>query len=204
MNIKKLFTLHSSLFTWFSRRRINRRKLRELSQTASVFRTLQRLSDSGILAWDQQQRHLFIDSSLALVMMTNADTWRTFLQNVYLWQYSRLCDQAWAEYMQHEELAAVRAAIGDGSSRDSERSHKNRPLGELSRADIDRIRHARRREIAFSDMEPPKVEPFEFFIIPSSTAPTVEPIAVGHYDPDTESLEMAPWQDVKPLLKKED
>ena len=193
MNIKKLFT-------WFSRRRTDRRKLRELSQTASVFSTLQRLSDSGILAWDQQQRRLFIDSSLALVMMTNADTWHTFLQNVYLWQYSRLCDQAWADHFQREELAAVREAMQTANPLPSGRSGR----GSLSRADIDRIREARRREIAFSDMEPPKVEPFEFFIIPSSTATTVEPIAVGHYDPDTESLEMAPWQDVKPLLRKED
>ena len=194
MNIKKLFT-------WFSRRRTDRRKLRELSQTASVFRTLQRLSDSGILAWDQQQRRLFIDSSLALVMMTNADTWHTFLQNVYLWQYSRLCDQAWADHFQREELAAVRAAMQ--TAKEHQPSALSHQPSALSRADIDRIRHARRREIAFSDMEPPKVEPFEFFIIPSSTAPTVEPIAVGHYDPDTESLEMAPWQDVKPLLSQD-
>ena len=71
----------------------------------------------------------------------------------------------------------------------------------LSRQDIDRIRLARRQQIAFSDMEPPKVEPFEFFIIPLSTDAKVEPLAVGYYDPNTGQMDVAPWSDVKQLLK---
>ena len=71
----------------------------------------------------------------------------------------------------------------------------------ISRSDIDRIRLARRQQIAFSDMEPPKVEPFEFFIIPLTTEAKVEPLAVGYYDPNTAQMDVATWDDVKTLLK---
>ena len=60
---------------------------------------------------------------------------------------------------------------------------------------------ARRQQIAFSDMEPPKVEPFEFFIIPLSTEVKVEPIAVGYYDPNTGEMDVAPWDEVQSLLQ---
>ena len=50
-------------------------------------------------------------------------------------------------------------------------------------------------------MEPPKVEPFEFFIIPLSTETKVEPLAVGYYDPNTSQMDVAAWSDVAQLLK---
>ena len=137
-------------------------------------------------------------------MSHGADAWVQSVHNIYNYVHFLQTQQAWDEYMQKEEMKAVRdamQALGDGSSRDSERSHKNRPLGELSRSDIDRIRLARRQQIAFSDMEPPKVEPFEFFIIPLSTEAKVEPIAVGYYDPATAQMDVAPWSDVAQLLK---
>lgn len=89
-----------------------------------------------------------------------------------------------------EELSAVREAL----------SKNPKP----QRSDIDRIRWSRRQEIALSDMEPPKVEPFEFFIIPDSTEAAVEPIAVGSYDPNTGQMEVAMWNEVKNLLEKQE
>ena len=188
---------------WHTRRQ-QRSKLRELSQFASVFMDLTRLQESGILAWDAHSRRLFIDSSLALVMMAKgADSWTCFLQNVYLWLYSRLCDQAWADFLQSEELKAVREYTSQLSTLNSQ----------LKRSDIDRIREARRSEILLSDMEPPHVEPFEFFIVapptkdgsvpPMPTDPVGHLIAVGHYDPETDHIEMASWDDVRPLLSQE-
>ena len=72
----------------------------------------------------------------------------------------------------------------------------------LTRNDIDRIRRARRAEIAQSDMKPPRVEGFEFFIIRDTTDAQPDIVAVGHYDPDTEQIEMATWQEVKLLLEQ--
>ena len=103
--------------------------------------------------------------------------------------------------MQKEELAAVRKFMA------------GKPHSTLSRGDIDRIRKARRQEITQSDMEPPKVEGFEFFIVsppdlndqttkrPNNKSPVGQLVSVCHYDPETGQMEMALWRDVEPLLK---
>ena len=92
---------------WKERRR-QKQQLRELSTVAGAFSTLDRLQESGLLEWNQKLRQLYIDQSLALVMMKDVDSWTSFINNVFLWQYSKECDRAWADYFQKEELAAVR------------------------------------------------------------------------------------------------
>jgi hypothetical protein len=186
-------------------RRQQKRKQHETQQTLQMWALLEKLFDAGQISFDRKAHRLFITQPVAsLLMSKGADAWVQSVHNIYNYVHFLQTQQAWDEYMQREELAAVRdamQALGDGSSRDSERSHKNRPLGELTRSDIDRIRLARRQQIAFSDMEPPKVEPFEFFIIPLSTEAKVEPLAVGYYDPNTGEMDVATWDDVQQLLK---
>ena len=133
------------------------------------------------------------------------------MHNIYNYVHFLQTQQAWEEYMQKEELAAVRDAMkrpapaSSGSPAGSTNAEVNSSLftlhSSLTREDIDRIRLARRQQIAFSDMEPPKVEPFEFFIIPLSTEAKVEPLAVGYYDPNTGQMDVATWDDVTQLLK---
>ena len=200
---------------WKERRR-QKQQLRELSTVAGAFSTLDRLQESGLLEWNQKLRQLYIEQSLALVMMKDVDSWQHFIQNVFQWQYSKECDRAWTDYFQKEELAAVRNYMA--------KNHAGKQHGTLSRNDIDRIRAARRNEIAQSDMEPPKVEGFEFFIIappelshtdntdstekPSaishqpSSQPVGQLVSVGHYDPTTEKMEMALWRDVEHMIKE--
>jgi hypothetical protein len=154
-------------------------------------------------------------------MVNGADGWINSIHAIYQYTYLRLSQQAWEDYIQKEELAAVREAMQrlapdpsqSGRGEDStNQQNKSRPsiqggVGSrpLSRSDIDRIKWSRRQQIALSDMEPPKVEPFEFFIIPDSTEAVVEPIAVGSYNPTTGQMEVATWEDVKQLIpKKED
>ena len=88
----------------------------------------------------------------------------------------------------------------------------------MTRADIERVRRARRTEIGESDMEPPRVDPFEFFGVREKSenseysensdsrkaVPGGEILAVGSYEPETERLEMAAWEDVSVFLRKED
>ena len=192
------------LSKWRERRQ-QKKALKAQQQTLQTWALLEKLFDAGQISFDRKAHRLFITQPVAsLLMSKGADAWVQSVHNIYNYVHFLQTQQAWDEYMQKEELAAVRdamQALGDGSSRDSERSHKNRPLGELSRSDIDRIRLARRQQIAFSDMEPPKVEPFEFFIIPLSTEAKVEPIAVGYYDPNTGEMDVATWDDVSNLLK---
>ena len=73
---------------------------------------------------------------------------------------------------------------------------------QLSRADVERIRLAARQQVAESDIEPPKVEPFEFFIVQDTTDAAAKLIAVGYFNPETNDMELAPWSEVEPLLKK--
>lgn len=187
---------------WIKRwreRREEKRKLKELAAFVSGFKTMDQMADSGLLAWNMKQRQLFIDSSLAFLMMRDARSWTNFINNVFLWQYSKECERAWADFFLKEELAAVRQA-------------KKKSNGKvLSRSDVDRIREARRDEILQSDMQQPKIEGFEFFIVKATAEvpadqqpgdPVGQLIAVGHYEPETERMEMALWDEIRDLLNK--
>jgi hypothetical protein len=144
-----------------------------------------------MLSFDHKAHRLFIAQPFASLLMANGtDGWINSIHAIYQYTYLRLSQEAWEDYLQKEELSAVREALSKNPK--------------LQRSDIDRIRWSRRQEIALSDMEPPKVEPFEFFIIPDSTEAAVEPIAVGSYDPNTGQMEVAMWNEVKNLLEKQE
>ena len=162
---------------------------RKLLQTWSW---LEQVFQSGMLSFDDKAHRLFIAQPFASLLMANgADGWINSIHAIYQYTYLRLSQQAWEDYLQKEELAAVREALS-----------KNQ---KLQRTDIDRIKWSRRQQVALSDMEPPKVEPFEFFVIPDSTEAVVKPIAVGSYNPATGQMEVATWEDIKQLIpKKED
>ena len=182
-------------FFYFSKkRREQRRKLKELHQFSFVFATLDRLEQSGLLVWDQKSRRYFISQSLATVMIAQgAEGWVNFIQNLYLHTYWQQIQQVTGDTMLKAELAAVRkASVGD-----------NHQTVQLSRDDVERIRRAARQQVAESDIEPPKVEPFEFFILPDTTEAAPKPIAVGYFDPETNDMELAPWSEVEPLLRGE-
>ena len=192
-------------FTYFSKkRREQRKKLKELRQFSSTFTTLDRLEQSGLLTFDAKSRRLFIAQSLAVLMMRDAESWIAFVQNVYLWLYYQQAQQAWADHMLREELAAVRqASVGDRSASPLG-SSKNHATNQLSRADVERIRLAARQQVAESDIEPPKVEPFEMFIVEDTVDAKPRIIAVGYVDPETNAQELAPWSEVEPLIRKSD
>lgn len=180
-----------SIFTYFSKkRREQRKKLSELKNFSSVFSTFDRLEQSGLLTFDSKSRRLFIAQSLAVLMMRNAESWVNFVNNVYQWLYYQQAQEAWNAHFLKEELAAVRrASVGE-----------NHETVQLSRADIERIRLAARQQVAESDMEPPKVEPFEFFIVQDTTDAAARLIAVGYFNPETNDMELAPWSEVLPLI----
>jgi len=210
--MKSLFTFHFSLFTRWRNRRQRNRKQRETQQTLQMWALLEKLFDAGQISFDRKAHRLFITQPVAsLLMSRGADAWVQSVHNIYNYVHFLQTQQAWEEYMQREELAAVRdamqqpAPVPSGSAAGEGTAVANSQLStlnsQLSREDIDRIRLARRQQIAFSDMEPPKVEPFEFFIIPLSTEAKVEPLAVGYYDPSTGEMDVAPWDEVAQLLK---
>ena len=196
-------------FSYFSKqRRQQRRKLKDLKAFADRFSTLDRLEQSGLLVWDQKQRRLFISQSLALLMMKDAESWVNFVTNVFQWLYYQQAQEAWNAHFLKEELAAVRRAARDtagtvpavGSDADGKRTTEGlspsvSPAPEernpLSRADVERIRLAARQQVAESDIEPPKVEPFEMFIVEDTVDVNPRIIAVGYFDPETGEQELA-------------
>ena len=183
------------IFTYFTKkRREQRRKLKELKQFSSTFSTLDRMEQSGLLTFDSKSRRLFIAQSLAILMMKDAESWVNFITNVYQWLYYQQAQEAWNAHFLKEELAAVRkASVGD-----------NHETVQLSRADVERIRLAARQQVAESDIEPPKIEPFEFFIVQDTTDAAAKLIAVGYFNPETNDMELAPWSEIQPLLQKAD
>ena len=180
-------------FKYFSKeKRQQRRKLKELSNLSSVFSTISKLETTGLLIWSQKDRRLFIAQSLASLMLAKgAEAWTAFVQNVYLYHYFNQCSDAWQQYIQQQELAAVRKA--------SEGPHPP-----LTRTDAERIRLAARQRIMESDVQPPQVQLFEFFIIRETEQAKPDLIAVGYFDPQTSAMEIAPWSEVAPLLKADE
>jgi hypothetical protein len=187
-----------NIFKRWRERREQRRKLKEWSRLAGAMGTLDVMEEKGLLAWNAQNRQMLIESSLAMVMMTTVEKWTAFIRGLYVWSQNKRIWEAWEDFRVKEELKAVR-----------EVSNKLPKGKKLSRQDIDRIREARRMELTESDVEPPKVEGYEFVIVSPSLEvnPDMKPsdpvgniVAVGHYDPETERLEMATWEEVSHLV----
>lgn len=203
------------IFKRFNQWRKSRKQLKQLHDIGSVFHALDAMEKGGMLSFDTRNRRLFIEEPLALIMMAGgAEKWTNFIQNCFTWLYHRQCTEAWKAYILKEELDAVRIATKKYTA--------------MTRADIERVRRQRRDEIAQGDIQPPKVEPFEFFVVRAvsptkasastgqkptennesggkrQAVPAGEILAVGHYEPETEQLELGAWEDVSLYLNRED
>lgn len=169
-------------------KRSEKSKLKQLSAFASCFKTLDQLFEAGMLSWNEKQRRLFIMQPLALLMMKSPESWQNFIRNIYLWTYYREVQHAWNDFFLKAELKAIRDASKNGQL--------------LSEEDVERIRRASRAEVAKSDMQPPKIEPFEFYILPDSKEASVKPVAVGYFDAETNSMELASWQEMEVVFSQ--
>ena len=182
-----------NIFSFFTRRRKERTALASLQTYASAFAYLNTLRDSGLLLWQERNRRLFIMQPLAIIMMRNADSWRNFLTNCYLWQSYNLMLEAHEHTITRLEGEALRKA--------------KRQYAVLTKADMERIRRSVRDEYEASNT-PAKIEPFEFYVIADNPHPlprTEEQDAeqrgditlVGYFDPDTQQLEQVPWKELR-------
>jgi hypothetical protein len=204
--------------TWLQKRqqkKASKQNIAWLKSVAQQHQWLDQLRTAGLLQWDVVQRRLFIEADLAVLFLQSADRWTAFIHNTYQWLYFLECQRRTEDYMHQEELKAVREAMAEGQ-RDKE-GHGDRNVASdlnhvpvptvLKREDIDRIRRNRRAEIMQSDVPVPKVEGFEFFIVRSDAVSTAADqatgrlIAVGHYDPANDGMEIASWDEIQPLLQ---
>lgn len=173
-----------------------KKALADLKNTAFVFAYMKKLQEKGLLLWQERNHRLLIARPLAVLMMKNEKTWRNFLTNCYLWQSYNLMLEAHEHAIIRLESEAIRKA--------------KKKYAVLTNADTERIRRAVRDEYE-GTTSPIKLHEFEFFIIDDRPEPmprTSEDDAeekgsimlVGFYNPDTEKLEIASWEDIKSQL----
>jgi hypothetical protein len=198
-----------NLFRKMKERREEKRRLRELRKMAAAFATMDVMESKGLLTWDEASRRLLIDSRLALVMMRKAEQWQAFVRNLFLWTENREAWRRASEGLQRWELKAVR---------DYQTRH---PEEQLTRDDIERIRVAARTTYP-EEQQQTEMKAFEMVIVgmravegsqgdrhlgqarqePVPETADIERVvvAVGYYDPETEEMELARWEEVRSRL----
>lgn len=182
-----------SFLSIFKRRKRERTALASLQTYASAFAYLNTLRDSGLLLWQERNRRLFIMQPLAIIMMRNADSWRNFLTNCYLWQSYALMLEAHEHAIHRLEGKAIREA--------------KKQFVVLTKADMERIRRSVRDEYEASNT-PAKIEAFEFYVIADNKNPVPrneeqdaeqrgDITLVGSFNPETGQLEQVPWKELR-------
>ena len=162
-------------------------KLDMIHGLASRNKTIETLVEKGLLSYDTESRRLFVSSMLATFFLDSEERWKAFLQNVYNWILLKRQEKAWDNFFREIELKAVREA-------------KKKYLV-LSKLEIQNIRQKARESVDVSDMEPPKIESFEFFIT-DIAAPKEPVIAIGKYDGD--NFTISRYEDVKRFIQKKE
>lgn len=182
-----------SFLSFFRRKKRERNALASLQTYASAFAYLNTLRDSGLLLWQERNRRLFIMQPLAIIMMRNADSWRNFLTNCYLWQSYALMLEAHEHAIHRLESEAIRKA--------------KRQYAVLTKADTERIRRGVREQYEASNT-PAKIEAFEFYVIADNKNPVPrneeqdaeqrgDITLVGSFNPETGQLEQVPWKELR-------
>lgn len=181
------------MFDFFRRKKRERNALASVKNYASAFGHLNSLRDCGLLLWQERNRRLFIMQPLAIIMMRNADSWRNFLTNCYLWQSYALMLEAHEHAIHRLEGKAIREA--------------KKQFVVLTKADMERIRRSVRDEYEASNT-PAKIEPFEFYVIADNKNPVPrneeqdaeqrgDITLVGSFNPETGQLEQVPWKELR-------
>lgn len=170
----------------------NRRKLKEISRIAGNFKSIEELKRSGLLHWDARKRQLLVAESLAvLVMNIGSEGWKHFLRNIFMWQFFNEQNAAWESYFLDVEKAAIRQA------------RKVTPI--MNKMQIQQIRQSARAKVQKDAIAPPKIKPFEFFILRESDK-ECDLVAIGRYNPESSQseIEMELWETVTTAMKKKD
>lgn len=186
-----------NIFKKMRDKRNKKTQLKKLSEYSNIFGTLDTLHAHHLLTWDTKARRLYIAEPVAVVMLSQgAMGWENFLQNVWQWTFFKEQQEAWDAYFLQEEIKAVQA--------------RKKQVAMLTKAEAESIRRARRDEILAEELETPKVEGFELFILGDAVdKPSEETdgtvagiIAVGEYNPESGELSMAMWDEVKEAVEK--
>lgn len=151
----------------------------------------------GLIFWRRKDNILIIEEYVALLKLAEGRKgFLNFLNQIVVWQNSKLIDEAYESHRVHVETEAVRKA--------------QRKYANLTKADIIRIRQEARENMPMIPLEQLDcIKEFDIFVVrsnaPSAQYATEESgqlLALGHYD--GKKVEMALYEDIKYNLLKED
>ena len=147
----------------------------------------------GLIFWRRKDKLLIIEEAVALMKLAEGrKCFLNFLNQIAVWQSSKLIDEAYETHSIKVETDAVRKA--------------QRKYANLTKADIMRIRQEARENMPMLPLEQLEyIKEFDIFVV-KSNAPSVQEateesgqlLALGHYD--GEKVEMAMYNDVKHIL----
>ena len=144
----------------------------------------------GLIFWRRKDKLLIIEETVALIKLAEGRKgFLNFLNQIAVWQSSKLIDEAYETHSIKVETEAVRKA--------------QRKYANLTKADIMRIRHNARENMPFISPEQLDcIKEFDIFVVRASAPSAQEAteasgqlLAVGHFD--GEKVEMAMYDEVK-------
>ena len=174
---------------WNPFRRKNKH-LKEMQDLAAMIGIFEILSRRGVVFWRKKDNILIIEEYFAMLKMAEGrEGFLKFLNQVAVWQSSKLIDEAYEAHSIKVETAAVRKA--------------QRKYANLTKADIMRIRQEARENMPMLPLEQLEyIKEFDIFVVrasaPSAQDATEESgqlLALGHYD--GEKVEMAMYDEIK-------
>ena len=177
---------------WNPFRRKNKH-LKEVQDLAAMIGIFEILSRRGVVFWRKKDNILIIEEYFAMLKMAEGrEGFLKFLNQVAVWQSSKLIDEAYETHRIKVETDAVRKA--------------QRKYANLTKADIMRIRQEARENMQMLPIEQlDYIKEFDIFVVrasaPSAQDATEESgqlLALGHYD--GEKVEMAMYDEIKHIL----
>ena len=154
------------------------------------------LSRRGVVFWRKKDNILIIEEYFAILKMAEGrEGFLKFLNQVAVWQSSKLIDEAYETYSLKVETDAVRKA--------------QRKYANLTKADIMRIRQEARENMPMIPLEQLDcIKEFDIFVV-RANAPSAQEateasgqlLALGHYDGN--KVEMAMYDDIKHNLQQD-
>ena len=174
---------------WNPFRRKNKH-LKEVQDLAAMIGIFEILSRRGVVFWRKKDNILIIEEYFAMLKMAEGrEGFLKFLNQVAVWQSSKLIDEAYETHSIKVETEAVRKA--------------QRKYANLTKADIMRIRQEARENMPMIPIEQlDYIKEFDIFVVrasaPSAQDATEESgqlLALGHFD--GEKVEMAMYDEIK-------
>ena len=167
--------------------------LRDLHEMVGI---LDKWARHGLIFWRRKDKLLIIEESVALIKLAEGRKgFLNFLNQIAVWQSSKLIDEAYEAHRIKVETDAVRKA--------------QRKYANLTKADIMRIRQEARENMQMLPIEQlDYIKEFDIFVVRAS-APSAQDateasgqlLALGHYD--GEKVEMAMYDDIKHNLQQD-